>query len=63
MPLITKKPLPLITNKPMPLLIKKQKRTPIMKPEDKKEIEAIERELHPDGQQVRTAIDPSKNYK
>ena len=36
---------------------------PIMKPEDKKEIEAIERELHQDGQQVRTAIDPSKNYK
>ena len=36
----------------------------IMKTEqDKKEIEAIERELHQDGQQVRTAIDPSKNYK
>ena len=42
-----------------------QKRTfiRIMKPEDKKEIEAIERELHHDGQQVRTAVDPSKNYK
>ena len=36
----------------------------IMKTEqEKKEIEAIERELHPDGQQVRTAIDPSKQYK
>ena len=36
----------------------------IMKTEqEKKEIEAIERELHRDGQQVRTAIDPSKNYK
>lgn len=36
----------------------------IMKTEqEKKEIEAIERELHQDGQQVRTAIDPSKNYK
>lgn len=34
-----------------------------MKAEDKKEIEAIERELHRDGQQVRTAVDPSKNYK
>ena len=34
-----------------------------MKPEDKKEIEAIERELHHDGQQVRMAVDPSKNYK
>ena len=35
-----------------------------MKPEkDKKEIEAIERELHRDGQRVRTAVDPSKNYK
>ena len=36
----------------------------IMKTEqEKKEIEAIERELHHDGQQVRTAIDPSKQYK
>lgn len=34
-----------------------------MKPEEKKEIEAIERELHPDGQKVRMAVDPSKNYK
>ena len=34
-----------------------------MKPEEKKEIEAIERELYHDGQQVRTAVDPSKNYK
>ena len=35
-----------------------------MKPEkEKQEIEAIERELHHDGQQVRTAVDPSKNYK
>lgn len=41
----------------------KAKMTTNMKPEDKKEIEAIERELHQDGQQVRTAIDPSKNYK
>lgn len=31
--------------------------------QEKKEIEAIERELHHDGQQVRTAVDPSKNYK
>ena len=36
----------------------------IMKTEqEKKEIEAIERELHQDGQQIRTAVDPSKNYK
>ena len=31
--------------------------------QDKKEVEAIERDLHRDGQQVRMAIDPSKNYK
>lgn len=30
---------------------------------EKKEIEAIERELHHNGQQVRAAIDPNKNYK
>ena len=36
----------------------------IMKTEqEKKEIEAIERELHQDGQQIRTAVDPSKQYK
>ena len=34
-----------------------------MKKEDKKEIEAIERELHQNGQQVRAAIDPNKNFK
>ena len=42
---------------------RKPKTTTIMKPEDKKDIEAIERELHHDGQQVRMAVDPSKNYK
>ena len=31
--------------------------------QEKKEIEAIERELHQDGQQIRTAVDPSKQYK
>ena len=45
------------------LLSKKGKNDYIMKPEDKKDIEAIERELHHDGQQVRMAVDPSKNYK
>jgi hypothetical protein len=32
-----------------------------MKPEDKKDIEAIERELHT-GQHVRTATDPRHRY-
>lgn len=60
MPLITKKPMPLITNKPMPLLIKKQKRHN-MKPEDKKEVEQIKREINKGG--VHTATNPVNDYK
>ena len=43
------------------LLSKKGKNDYIMKPEDKKDIEAIERELHTEHP-VRTATDPRHHY-